>query len=153
MTTQGSHKHLVIGKAPQSCLPTGNLISTLHPHLHHLLVQNLSIPMLLPSNTLTPLQQRIELQGTKTTQVEIRVLLQLEQTQGVCKTKKMEEHQNQGSMRSAQRVVITNVSEVQREQINKKPYMEALIENKVGTLGSRVPTHAEVREEATAAAS
>ena len=93
MTTQGSHKHLVIGKVPQSCLPTGNLISTLHPHLHHLVVQNFSIPMLLPSNTLTPLQQRIELQWTKTTQVEIRVLLQLEQTQGVCKTKKMEEHQ------------------------------------------------------------
>jgi len=56
-------------------------------------------------------------------------------------------------MRSSLRVVITNVSEVQRERINKKPYMEALIENKAGTLGSRVPTHAAVREEATAAAS
>ena len=93
MTAQGSHEHLVIRKAPQPSLPTGNLISMLHPNLYHLLVKNLSIPMLLPSNALTPLQQRIELEGTKTTQIEIRVLLQLEQTQRVCKTKKMEEHQ------------------------------------------------------------
>ena len=32
-------------------------------------------------------------------------------------------------MRSAHRVVITNVNEVQRERINKKAYIEALNKN------------------------
>ena len=56
-------------------------------------------------------------------------------------------------MRSVHNLVITNAGEVHHERINNKPYIEALIKNKAGTRRERVPTHAAVREAATAAAS